>query len=127
MSIFHSLTVISNFKVLSLGHISDPPSHSVIPRAIYCSNSNHFIIRSVVMLIPKVKLIIFFHAQTHACINMSIAINPVYPPDPTFSLSVPLAETRYMPVFQWAVIYHGITGYLSTSGALRNLYNPECS
>ena len=32
-------------------------------------------------------------------------------------------HTRWAPVLHWAVIYHGITGYLPTSGALRSLYN----
>ncbi len=34
---------------------------------------------------------------------------------------------RWTLVLHWAVIYHDITGYLSVSGALRSLYNPECT
>ncbi len=36
-------------------------------------------------------------------------------------------KVPWVPVLHWAVIYHGITGYLPTNGALRDLYNPTCT
>ncbi len=36
-------------------------------------------------------------------------------------------KVPWAPVLHWAVIYHGITGYLPTNEVLRNLYNPTCT
>ncbi len=49
-------------------------------------------------------------------------------PDPTFSVSGPLAERYPERQCSTGLLYiNGITEYLPTNGALRNLYNPTCT